>query len=243
METIRKLFEGEPRTKETRDEHDQPVFHIRAKALTPLRAKIADAIAFLTGVWFVFVAVNLLIANDGSLLHWLIALPAAFFIGCYAGTDASSWVQQRRNFRIDARHFAVRQGWQWICFDRNLPHRFALVPHPKAEDEKLRHEYARQKAAIGRRAVMPHPYYGRSYIIVLEQLGERHPLMSVYDREVALTIVNRLQAVNEVIESRLKKNRSAALSPADQWGQQAGDLPANIISFDAWRTDRQTIEE
>ncbi len=40
--TVRRPFDGKPKTREETDDNGNPAFRVRARVLTPLRAKLAD---------------------------------------------------------------------------------------------------------------------------------------------------------------------------------------------------------
>lgn len=149
------------------------------------------------------------------------------FVTLYITCMRDFWhvnLRTKTQIRLSSTHIAVAQDKEWVLYDRQMPHRFALLPHDRAPMERLVHDFERQKASIARKAVFKKPYYGESFIVALEYLGQRNDLLTAYGRNEATAIVARLQACNEIIEARTRQGRGAAINPADQWGHQPGDI-------------------
>lgn len=224
MQILKQPFEGEPETREVSTADGQTEYHITVKELTPLRARLADAADVLFCLYMAGLIIAMLLNEPNKdLAVWLTAaLIAGFSHKARPGLRDS--FRKKTRLRLNAEHIAVWQSGGWVCFDRKLPHRFGILQHDYAPMEKLKVEFDRQKAAMKRKVLFRKPYYGDSFIVCLEYLGQRHDLVTVYGRKEASAVVARLQACDEIIESRLRQGRGAAIDPADQWGHQPGDL-------------------
>lgn len=224
MKAMKQPFDGEPQTRELSTADGQTEFHVTVKELTPIRARLADIADVLLGIYIVGLII-FLITNDPhqDAPAWFTAV---FFFGLYWGARPgmrNSW-RKTTKLRIDAQHIALWQDGGWIGYDRKLPHRFGILQHDYAPMEKLKTEFERQKDAMKRKVQFRKPYYADSFIVCLEYLGQRHDLVTVYGRKEASAVVARLQACDEIIESRLRQGRGSAIDPADQWGHQPGDI-------------------
>lgn len=224
MKILKQPFEGEPETREVSTADGQTEYHIAVKELTPLRARVADVADVLVGLYVTGLIIALLLNDPHQ--DWAALVTAALFFGLYwrARPGLRDSFRKKTKLRLNAEHLAVWQSGGWVCYDRKLPHRFGILQHDYAPMEKLKYEFERQKAAMKRKVLFRKPYYGDSFIVCLEYLGQRQDLVTVYGRKEASAVVARLQACDEIIESRLRQGRGAAIDPADQWGHQPGDL-------------------
>lgn len=230
METLKQPFEGEPHTEEVSANDGSAEFYITVQEFTPLRARMADIADLMIGLYVAFVIVGVILHTQR--LDWANFIGGLIFFGLYSGARPDlrdSW-RKTTKLRLGGQHIAIWQDGGWACFDRKLPHRFGILHHDYAPMEKLKYEYERQKAAMDRKVLFRKPYYGDSFIVCLEYLGQRHDLLTVYGRKEASAVVARLQACDEIIESRLRQGRGAPIDPADQWGHQPGDLETSASS-------------
>ncbi|WP_372837478.1 hypothetical protein [Phaeovulum sp.] len=224
MENLKQPFEGEPQTREISATDGQGGYHVTVKVLTPRRAWAADIADVLTSLYVALILIGLTL--NAPVLDWAHWAATALFLGLYYGARPGLRDMWRKTtkLRLDGQHIAIWQDGHWVCFDRKLPHRFGILQHDYAPMEKLKDEFERQKAQMKRKVLFRKPYYGDSFIVCLEYLGQRHDLVTVYSRKEASAVVARLQACGEIIESRLRQGRGAPIDPADQWGHQPGDL-------------------
>lgn len=230
MEILKQPFEGEPETREVSTADGQTEYHVTVKELTPLRARVADIADVLVGIYVTGLIIALFLNDPHQ--DWAAVVTAALFFGCYwkARPGLRNSFRKKTKLRLNAEHLAIWQSAGWVCFDRKLPHRFGILQHDYAQMEKLKVEFERQKAAMKRKVLFRKPYYGDSFIVCLDYLGQRQDLVTVYGRKEASAVVARLQACDEIIESRLRQGRGAPIDPADQWGHQPGDLETSTSS-------------
>lgn len=109
-------------------------------------------------------------------------------------------------------------------FDRSLPHSFALFTHRKADREEQKLSFKERRSSGKWWARSPKRYYGNSYHIAFQYMGQRHDLMTVYRHEVASKILARLKANDEAVEAKVGGGRGQALNPQDEWADQSGAL-------------------
>lgn len=196
-----------PRTQELIDKDGRlSAFRMRPRELTPLGAKLADAVSSILGL-------GLLVASVATLPDWRHpALPElAVAIG---GTVAGIWILRiiaREAFRVNTRidldleSIRVRRLRGWERFDRRLEHRFVLLPHDGTERERRRNDLATREASANGHVVQKPVYYGDSFHVVLVYAGHRVDLLSVYGRKQAASIVARLQYCDQLLEQEAKR--------------------------------------
>ncbi len=229
MEQYKSPFEGEPLTTQSIDDNGNMTFTVTARALTPLRARIADAVAGLIVGYAVLVGIAVAVhAND----PWAFLFFGGSAIACrkiiHRWVAAEFEKQTVMIFTGDG--FAVKRGLfgTWESFDRRHNHRFALVHHDQAHAEQREHEHEHREDQMKRRVVFRKPYYQDSYIVSFEYLGQRNDLMAVYGRPDALAILARLKACDEVMEAQSRNGRGVPMTPAEEWGDQPGTIPETV---------------
>ena len=120
--------------------------------------------------------------------------------------------------------FSILRGNRWETFDRQLPHRFVLLPHDKTQAERDQHEYDQKKASLSGHAIMPVRYYGNSFIVCFEYLGQRNDILEVFGPKEAQAILTRLNACDSVMDAQSKKGSGTTFDPSDEWAKQPGDI-------------------
>lgn len=202
---MRSPLDGRPRTKELTDKSGRLAFLVTPHELTPLGAKLADAVSSILGL-------GLLVASVATLPDWrhpeLPVLVAAF-----GGAVASGWVLHviaRKACRVTSEielgleSIRVRRLRGWESFDRRIGHQFSLVPHDAAEAERRRNDLATREAAANGQVVQKPVYYGDSFHVVLVYAGHRVDLLTVYGGQQAAAIVARLQYCDQLLEQEVK---------------------------------------
>lgn len=200
-------LDGRPPTLELIDKDGRlSAFRVRPRELTPLGAKLADAVSSILGL-------GLLVASVATLPDWRHpALPElAVAIG---GAVAGIWCLRliareafRVNTRIDLDLESIRvhrlRGWE--RYDRRIGHQFSLLPHDSAERERRRNDLATREAAANGHVVQKPVYYGDSFHVVLVYAGHRINLLTVYGRQQTEAIVARLQYCDQLLEQEAKR--------------------------------------
>lgn len=219
-------FSGTPRTIKVTSRNGASRYRVFPRELTPFRAKAADGIA-LAGCFGGMVEAALYLAEMAS-------APALYWVGAFAGPMAAYPVIKRitrglfaKSFRIEmsAEHFKVKRLIGWRTYDRQIPHRFSLTPHRKAEREQEAHMIAQHEAAQRGQTIRKRPYYGQSFHLVFEYLGHAHVLADIFGQERALKVLARLKACDDVLNNATGSNEGIATDPKDQWDDAPGGIP------------------
>ena len=227
MTPYKSPFEGLPQTEEFITANGAQAYKITVKALTPRRAYLADFLAKALSVYLVIVGIGLTV-QDGEVSGLLFYGGIGVLMYGAFRKWFKEWLEKTTIMEIAPESFMVQDGLRGDVrvFDRMHTHRFALVQHDLALDEQRDHEYAQRQDQLGRRAVRRRPYYQDSCIVSFEYLGQRNDLLEIYGRKDALAILARLKACDEIVEAQARKGKGLALTPAQEWGEQPGDIPA-----------------
>ena len=219
-------FHGWPLTREYREPDGTRAFRCTARILTPLRAKAADYLATASAIGlFLLGAKAVAEMPRASGWHWLAVVGGAVLSHQPLKAGLRQVFRAEIAVVVGVKTFRVRTLFGWRTYDRELKHKFTLIPHDKARSEHRNIEFRTRKAAQGRRVIAPAYYYGESYHVIYQCLGQRNDIATVYDRKEALAILTRLQACDEVLEGDVRRGDGEALRPKDQWGLRPGDIP------------------
>lgn len=187
-------LEGKPSTAEGIGADVRPLFRIWPLVLTPLRAKMADACAWVTmaalavgcvGLFFTywsrsFESATVLFA--ALLGAWLAAWP---LVSC----SMRLAFRRRTEIEMTTDSIAVRTWRGWQRYSRLLEHRFAHVLHDWAAQEYRENDYRGRKAAASGRVIQLTPYYGESFHVVLLYAGHRVDLLTVFGQKDMAAII------------------------------------------------------
>lgn len=133
----------------------------------------------------------------------------------------------RKRLRIELTRDSVRvrKFLRWRTYNRQIAHRFCLVPHRLTQKEQLRHQQAIQQAARRGQTVSRRSYYAESFHLIFEYLGHAHEITAIYGQERAMAVLARLKACDEKLNIDTGNNDGIALEPEEQWSGQPGDIP------------------
>jgi len=220
--TLPALFKGGPSTRVA--DGDQRII-VHARALTPLRARLAAYATPLTGAaLFLYGGFDLIDRNAIDLSNMIevgviagIAIPVTWF-------GLRRLLQTGRVIVFTPEQIAIRGFLGWRHFDRARPHGFVLLPHDKSEKERERHEFLDRKRPPKWWSLKRRKYCGESRHVALEFLGERHDILTVHGRKKAAAIQARLQACDAVMDGMGTGDSGVSLSPDGDWGAEAGAL-------------------
>lgn len=120
--------------------------------------------------------------------------------------------------------FRVKRWIRWRKFDRQLGHKFALIPHDKTLIEQDQHEYAQRQAQLAGKAIKPKRYYGQSCHLVFEYLGQRQDVMTIYGVKQGLRVLERMKVCDAMMDTALGKGDGVTITPQEQWTDQPGDI-------------------
>ena len=223
---IEQPLSGRPRTRRRADANGHPEFFITVRELTPLRAKIADAItSAIFGLSILTLGLWVFLTYEGpvdEMIAGVVTMAAhAFALSC------ACRFALRRKTRIVMRTatISVRRWYGWQHFDRNLEHRFVLLNHDEARAEQLRHDLAVREAAAKGRVIQKKAYYAESFHVVLAYAGHRRDLLAVYGPTEASAVVARLQYCDRVLNEAMRMGGGVGQRPEDEWTAAPGELP------------------
>jgi len=228
---IRSPFAGKPKTVQTVDSNGAPLFIVSPRVLTPFRAKAADILtplAALAGT--IYAVLQVFAMPDANVLHWLAALAGPSFVGVILNPGVRWLFRKRSHIILGVNQVSLRRRFGTKIYDRQLPHKFSLIEHDKALDEKDAHEFQIMAAQTKRKAVRKVRYYTESWHLSFDYLGQRNDLMTIFGRKSAQAVLARLKAIDEVLDSAASKGQGTPLSPQDEWGEQPGQIPDDLVA-------------
>jgi hypothetical protein len=222
--TVRRPFDGKPKTREETDDNGNPAFRVMAKVLTPARAKVADKLGEITAAAVTVAGVVYVLDHN---LPPVDLLPAGAMWFLYPVFEKAWREALKRNVEmvLSGDQFRFRRWMRWIRIDRVLPHRFGLVVHDLARQERDKHELETLKAQKRGKIVQPRRYHQDSYHLCYELLGQRNDIAEIWGRPDAQAVLMRLRAIDDVINARARRGDGTAIRPGDQWVEQPGAIP------------------
>jgi hypothetical protein len=229
MNALAKVFEGEPRT-EVAVADGRTTITVDLRHLRPFEAQAADDTASLLALAAVGVAGWI------SYEAMTVTAPAiAFFLGGMCGRPfmqknirEAAQVTATVKFTEDSillRRVRKAPSWEleadWQRFDRAHEHRFVLMQHDKAQAEKDDIDYQiRNKPGL--RVAR---YYGESWYVVLEYLGQRFDVAEVMGQRRANAILDRLTFCDKYMDSLTDARKRLPIRPEDEWPGPSGSIP------------------
>ena len=214
--------DGGPATHEGRDEHGDPLMTVQLREFTPLRLKGAEALsgaaAIAIGALAGFGLYTLGVTGPALLISWVLIL----MVGSYLAMEfIFSKLLKKTELVFTPQEFRVRTRKGWYIYDRTLSHRFRMVKHDKAREEREKHELRIRRAQMQGNVIAPARYYDDSYHIVFEYMGQRFDIATVYHDKCAERIVAHLRYCDE------KMNAISNMSPNEQWDEVSGRVPGS----------------
>ena len=134
---------------------------------------------------------------------------------------------------VTPEEFRFRRWMRWISIDRVLPHRFALVVHDLARQERDQHELETLKAQKQGKIVQPRRYYQDSYHLCYELLGQRNDITEICGRPEAQAVLTRLRAIDD--DQRPRKGGDGAAIAPRSGSKPAGAIPPSLRASDGSR--------
>ena len=224
--TVRRPFDGEPRTREETDDNGNLAYRVIARVQTPLRAKAADRLGETTAAVLMVLTGLYILDHDWPPTGLLFAAAIWFLHPLFE----KAWREAlKRNVEIvvTADQFRFRCWMRWIVIDRALPHKLSLKLHDLARWERDRHELEVETARKRGKIVQPRRYYQDSYHFFYELLGQRNDITEIFGQPDAQAVLMRLRAIDDVINARAKRSDGTAIRPGDQWVEQPGAIPTD----------------
>jgi len=221
----RSVLDGGPVTRKAKDSNGQTTITVIVKAIGPFGARMADyATMGVTGAIAIAGISGGIMIEDAALTQRLMmfALPVpGFFVAkilAYRLLAKTKPVVFTPETVLYSRYFRTRR------FDSNLQIKFVLHTHPKAEFEANKMQLRETKRKVRWYTRPLKPYYQKSYLLVLEYMGQPNIITSIYTAQKSQEVVARLTAVSEVIGSYGSSGQGTATTPAADWAEQAGGV-------------------
>jgi hypothetical protein len=224
-------FAGEPETSFARDDAGNVMAIVRPRVLTPLRAKIADALAPMTTVG-VFVSSVTVVANvhHAGAASWIAACVVPWVLTPLFRRLWRHRLRRESTLVFTAAHLVVRNGRAAPeIHDRENPHRFRLeTQHAAAEREAEAHEIAIERARLARKVVRPRKYHRETLHLVIEH--ERYPrlITEIMGRENAVRVLGRIKQVEAYMERVAAMGAMATGGPQVEWDDMPGKIPEKV---------------
>jgi hypothetical protein len=223
-------LQGFPRTILTAEEDGLNGYLVRFRGLGPLRARIADRAALLAGLGIAGSLLGtLMVQAQPAHPGWWAASIAAPLLGApytsaYVRRALSSAVAV--HLRPDA--ILVLKGRTVTRrIERSLEHRFALIENDDAEIEKEGRDHAARR---GRKPGVFAPlYHHHAPHLVLEVMGNRVDIATIFGRAEANRVLGRLAACDQLMANQSEVGRRLELLPADEQKPRPGGLPEDEI--------------
>ena len=227
--TVRSPFAGKPATWQVNDRNGNPSFHVEPRILTPFRAmavSFLSTVGTIAGIGYGLLSVANADNPDAGMLATAIIVP--LIGGVLLRQTLNSLFRKRVRLMLTAQRFSVRTFFGWKHYDRELPHRFALLPHDWLQAEQASNEYRMQQAQLARKPLRKQRWYADSFHVSFDYLGQRNDIMTVYGPKEAVAIATRLKACDDVLDAFARRGQGTPLTPADEWGEQPGAIPETV---------------
>ena len=223
---INPSFEDFPKTRQIIDHEGRIGFVITPRTLTPVRAMIAYWAAVAMAI---AIAVLILIFLEKHPLtddREIIALLAIPFVAYPLLKFTLPWLfKTRTQIILTPTVISIKRWGRKRPYDRTQPHSFSILENDRTQWEQERHELAVRRAQTHGEIISKKKYFGNSFHICFNPIGQRKDILTVYGRKPALAILMRLKACDEIIEAHSGLGEGLALTPDPQWTSQPGDLP------------------
>lgn len=219
-------FEGKPDTKQVVHKDGRVSFHIQAQELTPKGIKRAEWYTeILTWLWFAAAVYGWLDQPNPEFIEIAVNGGLPWLVRPFAKKLFMKEARKKTEMMIGTDKFALRERKRWKTFDRRIEHRFSLIPHDKAREEAEDNEFAVRSAQAAGNAIRKKRYYGDSYHLTYEYMGQRHDIAEIYGRKEAMAVLARLKACDSVMDMQASRGKAVTMRPEDEWGEQPGALP------------------
>lgn len=225
LQRVRSPFAGKPVTRQVADRNGSPAFYVQPRVLTPVRAMAANWLAgagVVAGLAYGLSAVASTPNPDSGMLVAAATVPLAGGFVLYGALR--SLLRKRVPMILTLEQFSVKSLFGWKHYDRLLPHRFALLQHDWTQAEQEQQDF---RAAAQRRGklVKKQRWFGKSFHVSFDYVGQRNDVLTVFGPKEAMAIVTRLNACDSVLDALARRGQGTPLTPADEWGDQPGAIP------------------
>ena len=195
-------FQGEPYTHSTVDEDGNPAMVVRICEMTPEGVISAEGwSSFCVCVFFVF-NFFFLASIGAPFLLWILGLITPFV----SHDRILKYYYREKTIRTEVlftpTEFRVKINGVWRVYDRTLTHRFVMMKHDLGREEHEVNDYNSRCAQKRGQIIRPKRYYGDSFHINFEYLGQRNDVATVYDPKRATAVAARLKACDKVMDTK-----------------------------------------
>ena len=226
---IRSPFAGKPATWQVTDRNGMPAFRVEPRVLTPARAMAVSFLSQLGGLAALGFGLAGVVGADNptpDMLATAIIVPA---IGYAALRQVLGTLFRKRvRLMLTLDKFSVRGLFGWKHYDRELPHRFALVQHDWTQAERDEEDYRTAQAQLKKQAVRKQRWYANSFHVSFDYLGQRNDIVTVFGQQEATALVARLKACDDVLDALARRGQGTPLSPEEDWADQPGEIPEAV---------------
>ncbi|MBT3039183.1 MAG: hypothetical protein KME37_09620 [Candidatus Thiodiazotropha sp. (ex Codakia orbicularis)] len=219
-------FDGLPRTKIITDENGDSAYRITPFELTPLLAKIADFLAVVSAICIgIFSVLQVSKNQQATDLQWILSITSPWLSYPFMKLLWRLALRRPSRIVIAPRQVKVRRWYGWAVFDRTLPHKFSALAHDKTRVEQEQIDFVVRREQARGKIIHKTRYYGESFHIIFEYLGQRQDLLTIYGPESAKRMLTRLIACNSVMNKKNRMDEGASLGPDYEWPDDTGDIP------------------
>lgn len=213
------VFSGEPPTTSGKTDDGKPMLTVRPHEYTPEGIKRSEGAQAL-----LVLALVVVVILSGGVLWWAAILLWMLLHGS-VGLESGTYATKTEIVFTPDDLFVRQDGGRWRRFDRSLTHRFAIQQHDNTRDESESRDLRIRRAQARGETINPRRYYADSYHVVLQYVGHRHDLLTVYDKVRAMAVLARLKACDAEMDKKAGMGGGDPMEPKDQWGDSPGDLP------------------
>lgn len=217
---------GRPTTRQATDEAGRLSFKVTPRELTPFRAKLAEGISAVLGLGLA--AANfmpLLVGRHPDLPSMAIAFGATVLGFHLLRCVTREVCRVTTEIELGVDEIKVKNLLGWQSYDRQIDHRFVLLPHDSGEHERRRNDLATREAAAKGQVVQKPIYYGDSFHVVFVYAGHRIDFLTVYGRKQTAAIVARLQYCDQLLDAEAKRLGGRKIPLAnDDWHSSPGGI-------------------
>lgn len=219
-------WKGYPKTQVATDENGKRCFIVRPRALTPQRAKAAQAAS--TAIAAGLTIYGLIFVSHGSnppLWAWLAAACLPWIFLSVIHDTVADLIAKETKIVLTETTFEVHGLFGRRVYDRTQKHSVSLVEHDLMKAEIRDHEVTLRRAAQKGKVIKKTPYFADSAHISFNYLGQRNDVLTVYPLSLARIVAGRLAACDEALTDQIGSGDGFESGPRQQWADQPGDIP------------------
>ena len=224
-------FDGWPATRFIKDASgDLAGIVIEPVVLTPLRAKLAKFLAFVSTFAAMAAGLGTAYATGAAWYWWYLSFGVPVIFAAILHEVYRVVLSEHCRLIFTPTRLTVQRGLGRIArYDREQPHRFRLdARHWKAREEAERHERIKMRAQMNRRVARPEKYHTDCLHLMLDYRGQPRTLMEIMGQEEALLVLARVKLVDEVMDRITAMADIAAKGAQAEWDDMPGKIPEKV---------------